>query len=39
VSICEVGVPNDDGEPRLVPIAELRTGERLVQVGVLQSRR
>ena len=39
VSICEVGVPNHDGEPRLVPIAELRTGERLVQVGVLQSRR
>lgn len=39
VSICEVGVPNHDGEPSLVPIAELRTGERLVQVGVLQSRR
>tara|TARA_R110002110_G_scaffold276611_3_gene491948 strand:- start:4426 stop:5592 length:1167 start_codon:yes stop_codon:yes gene_type:complete len=39
VSICEVGVPHDDGEPRLVPIAELRTGERLVQVSVLQSRR
>jgi pilus assembly protein CpaF len=39
VAICEGGVPNHDGEPSLVPIAELRTGERLVQVGVLQSRR
>lgn len=39
VSICEVGAPNHNAGPRLVPIAELDTGERLVQVGVPRSRR
>jgi pilus assembly protein CpaF len=39
MSICEVGAPNRDTEPLLVPVVELGPDGRLVQVGELRSRR